>query len=351
MEQWQQILQSAVTDPAVIAKRFELSEEVLRRVSETFRFRVTKNFLSLIREKGDGIYRQCIPDPAELEDDPDLMTDPLGEGPHALVPGVLVKRYPDRCMLFVSGECASYCRFCTRKRRFGQTSDFDPARVEEGIDCIGKHPELRDVLVSGGDPFLLPDDRLEHILGRLRAIPHVEIIRIGTRTPSFLPERITVKLVRMLKKYHPLYVNVHFNHPAELVPKSISALERLANAGVPLGCQTVLLKGVNDAPAVLKELFQKLLKARVKPYYLFQCDLVYGTRHFRTPLQRGIDLIDALQCWTTGMAVPRFMVDLPGGFGKVGFSPEHRIGSDGRTIHFKNYRGELCDYRDVADEP
>lgn len=353
MERWQRSLAKSVDALHALAKRFDLPEERLQRVADAFRFRVSPYYLSLIREKGDPIYRQCIPDERELEDDPDLLDDPLGEETHALCPGV-VERYPDRCMLYVSNECATYCRFCTRKRLFrGQTCQewqaSGPA-LQRAIATIAKHSEIRDVLVSGGDPFLLTDDRIEAILKALRAIPHVEIIRIGTRTPCTLPERITTKLVRMLKKYHPLYVNVHFNHPRELTPESTCALARLADAGIPLGSQTVLLKGVNDDAETMKALMQGLLKARVRPYYLFQCDLIYGTGHFRVPVAKGLEIIRAQRCFTSGLAVPHYVIDLPRGYGKVPLTPEYLVRRDGDRLLFRNYLGELCEYPDVPEE-
>lgn len=360
LEQWQRSLLRSGDALGRVARRFGLDEARLRRVAEAFRFRVSPYYLSLIREKDDPIYRQCIPDERELEDDPDLLRDPLGEKSHSIGPGV-VERYPDRCMLYVCNECATYCRFCTRKRVFSTSpSDLEPGtrNVGRGTSDLGLdaafaaiefHTEIRDVLVSGGDPFLLTDDRLEAILKRLRAIPHVEIIRVGTRTPCTLPERVTMRLVRMLKKYHPLYVNVHFNHPRELTPQSTRALARLADAGIPLGSQTVLLKGVNDDPETMKALMQGLLSARVRPYYLFHCDLVYGTSHFRVPVSKGLEIMRALRGFTSGMAVPHYVIDLPRGRGKVPLSPDYLVRRDGNRLLFRTYLGELCEFPDVTE--
>ena len=353
MERWQQSLLRSDEALRRTAHRLGVPEDVVRRVSQTFRVRSTPYYLSLIKEKGDPIYLQCFPDEHELADDPSLLDDPLGEETHALCPG-LVKRYPDRCMLYVSGECASYCRFCTRKRllRPGRRDDSvhadaaSDAALDRALAVIAAHPEIRDVLVSGGDPFLLADDRLDSILARLRAIPHVEIIRIGTRVPCTLPERVTAKLVRMLRRHHPLFVNVHFNHPRELTPQATRALARLADAGIPLGSQTVLLKGVNDDPETMKELMLGLLRARVRPYYLFQCDLVYGTSHFRVPVSRGLEIIRALRCHTSGLAVPHYVIDLPHGKGKVALVPDPVIRRDGSRILFRNYLGESVPYPD-----
>lgn len=346
MEKWQLSLCKAIDSTDELARRFHLSPERLKHVAEVFRFRVTPYYLSLIREKGDGIYRQCVPDELELEGSPELMDDPLSEERFSPVPNI-VHRYPDRCLFLVSNECAMYCRFCTRKRKFRTPMCVDRMHIDQGLDYIRQHPEIRDVLVSGGDPFLLEDDRIEYILKNLRAISHLEIIRIGTRTPCVLPERITVKLVSMLKKYHPLYINVHFNHPDELTPQSVRALNRLADAGIPLGSQTVLLKGVNDRPEVMKLLMQKLLAARVKPYYIFQTDLVFGTEHFRTPLSCGMEIIDRLRGWTTGMAVPQYVIDLPNGGGKVPILPEYRVSKKGNVCVFRNFCGEKFEYPDL----
>jgi len=348
MEKWQRSLADALCDPDELARRFDLDREMLRRVAERFPFRIPRGYLALIRAKGDPIYRQCVPDPRELEDDPALLDDPLGEESHTLAPGV-VRRYPDRCLLMASGSCAMHCRFCTRKRKFRQPFTVSPEELRRGIECIARHPEIRDVLISGGDPFLLEDDRLEALLAEVRRIEHVEIVRIGTRTPCTLPERITRRLAAMLKKFHPLYVNVHFNHPDELTPAACRALARLADAGIPLGSQSVLLKGVNDDAETLKRLMQKLLAARVRPYYIFLPDLIYGTSHFRTSIARATALIDRLRGWTSGMAVPHLIIDLPRGYGKVALTPEHLVSRNGADCVFANYRGELCHYPDVEE--
>ncbi len=348
MEKWQIQLHNAVNSPEELARRFQLAPEKLRRVAEAFRFRVTPYYLSLIQEQGDGIYRQCIPDEEELNGSPELMDDPLFEERFSPVPNV-VHRYPDRCLFLVSDRCAMYCRFCTRKRKFRTPMCIDRAHIDEGLEYIRAHREIRDVLISGGDPFLLDDDRIEYILKNLRAIRHVEILRIGTRTPCVLPDRITLKLTRMLKKYHPLFINVHFNHPAEVTEQSTRALGRLADAGIQLGSQTVLLKGVNDNPEVMKKLMQKLLAARVRPYYIFQTDLVYGTEHFRTPVAAGLKIIDALRGWTSGLAVPQYVIDLPNGGGKVPLLPEYQVQKTGNVLTFRNFNGELFQYPDLKE--
>ena len=348
MEKWKQLLSRALTDPAEAARRFGVPEAALRRAAETFPLRISPHYLSLIREAGDPLYRQCVPDELELAPAPELLEDPLGEEAHSPAPCV-VRRYVDHCLLLVSGECATHCRFCTRKRRFGCAARGAAGRAElaAGIDCIRNTPEIRDVLVSGGDPLLLDDGELEAVLRELRAIRHVEIIRIGSRVPCMLPERVTRSLCRMLKKYHPLYMNVHFNHPAELAPPALEALGRLADAGVVLGSQTVLLRGVNDDPKVIRKLMEGLLAARVRPYYLLQMDLVRGGEHFRTPLETGVAIIDALRGHTSGLAVPHFIVDLPGGGGKVELVPQYLLRREGGRVIFRNHRGEECVYPEL----
>ena len=348
MEKWKQILSRAMTDPAEAARRFGVPEQPLRRAAEKFPFRISPHYLSLIREAGDPLYRQCVPDERELVPAPELLEDPLGEEAHSPAPCV-VHRYRDHCLLLVSGECATYCRFCTRKRRCGCGGRGADSRAElaAGIAYIGAHREIRDVLVSGGDPLLLDDGELETVLRELRAIRHVEIIRIGSRIPCMLPERVTRDLCRRLKKFHPLYMNVHFNHPAELAPPALEALGRLADAGVVLGSQTVLLRGVNDDPEVLRKLMEGLLAARVRPYYLLQMDLVRGGEHFRTPLETGIGIVDALRGHTSGLAVPHFIVDLPGGRGKVELVPQYLLRKEGRRVIFRNHLGEECVYPEV----
>ena len=346
MERWKTSLLRSGAALRAAARKFDFPEEAVRRLESVFPLCVSPHYLSLIREKGDPIWLQCIPDLRELEGSPALLDDPLGEETHVIGPGV-VKRYPDRCMLYVSNDCAMHCRFCTRKRLFRHATPVSELDLDAAIDTIRRHPEIRDVLVSGGDPLLLDDDRLDDILARLRAIPHVEIIRIGTRVPCALPERVTPRLARMLRRHAPLFVNVHFNHPRELAPEAVRALGRLADAGIPLGSQTVLLRGVNDDPDTLRELFTGLLKARVRPYYLFQCDLVYGTEHFRVPIDRGLDIMRALRCHVSGLAIPHYVVDLPRGKGKVPLSPNYLVRRDGSMWTFRNYLGERCEYPDV----
>jgi len=303
--------------------------------------------MSLIKEKDDPIYKQVIPDKRELENH-GLFDDPLAEDRDSPVNNI-VHRYPDRCLFLVSHVCASYCRFCTRKRKVGDPSKISLKYIDEGIEYIREHTEIRDVIMSGGDPLLLSDGKLEYILQKLRRIQHIEIIRIGTRVPSFLPQRITAKLVKMLKKYHPLYMNVHFNHPDELTPIAVKALGKLADAGIPLGCQTVLLKGVNDDPEIMKKLMQKLLLARVRPYYIYQADYVFGTEHFRTRVEKGLEIIKAIRGWTSGLAVPHFVIDSPGGGGKIPLLPEYVVKISDEEVVLRNYQGKTFRYTQTKE--
>lgn len=342
METWQKILQKSITKPEEIAEKFYIPLEEIEKIKQEFDIKITPYYMSLIKDKGDPIYKQVIPDIRELEDH-GLFNDPLAEDRDSPVNNI-VHRYPDRCLFLVSHVCASYCRFCTRKRKVGDPSKISLKYIDEGIEYIRQHEEIRDVIMSGGDPLLLSDDKLEYILQKLRRIQHIEIIRIGTRVPCFLPQRITAQLANMLKKYHPLYINVHFNHPDELTPIAVKALGRLANVGIPLGNQTVLLKGVNDDPKVMKKLMQKLLQARVRPYYIYQADYVFGTEHFRTRVEKGLEIIKALRGWTSGLAVPHFVIDSPGGGGKIPLLPEYVIKITNEEVILRNYEGKTFRY-------
>jgi lysine 2,3-aminomutase len=312
---WERILSQSATEPGALARRFPIDPDELERVISRYPMRVNPYYLGLIREVGDPIYRQCIPDGAEVEDERGL-EDPLNEEGASPVPG-LTHRYPDRVLFLVSGECAVYCRFCNRKRKVGRPSMVTPESIRLGLEYIRDHKEVRDVLLSGGDPLLLRDAELHGILAQVRAIPHVEIIRIGSRVPCTLPQRVTARLAGLLKAFHPLFISTHFNHPREVTTEAARACGRLADAGIPLGCQTVLLKGVNDDAGTIRELMLKLLRIRVRPYYLFQADLARGTAHFWTPLHLGLDITKRLQAQALGPGAPQFAVDLPGGGGKI----------------------------------
>ncbi len=343
MATWQQILKKSISRPADLPCRLAIDRRAMERVVARYPMRINPYYLGLARAPGDPIWKQCIPDPVELADS-QCLTDPLGEEQLSPVPN-LVHKYPDRALFLVHSRCAVYCRFCTRKRKVGTASmEITSSTIEAGLDYLRKHEEIKDVLISGGDPLLLPDDRLAAILAAIRAIPHVEIIRIGSRVPCTLPMRVTRRLAAMLKRFHPLYINTHFNHPDEITGEAARACARLADAGIPLGCQTVLLRGVNDNPAVLRKLLRKLLVIRVKPYYLFQADMTKGTNHFRTPVERGLAIMKSLLGFTSGMAVPHFAVDAPRGGGKIRLTPDYNVRLDG-GLQFQNYQGTFCAYQ------
>jgi len=344
MEQWQKALVESLTRPEELAERFFVNVEELNPVVKRYPMRVTTYYISLVQQIGDPIWLQCVPDPRELKED-GLPADPLNEEGLSPVPG-LIHRYPDRVVLIVSSTCATFCRFCMRKRYVGCPQRRNPTdSLGAALEYIEKTPEVRDVILSGGDPLLLSDEGLDEILSDLRRIRHVEIIRIGSRTPVTLPERITLRLCRMLKKHHPLYVNTHFNHPMEITARSAAACARLADSGIPIGNQTVLLKGVNDDLAVMKELMERLLRIRVRPYYIHQMDLVKGGNHFRTRIEQGLKIMEGLRGHISGMATPYYVVDLPGGKGKVPILPEY-VKKEGNTYLLRNYRGEVVEYHD-----
>lgn len=309
---------------------------------KTYPMFITPYVLSLIKAPFDPVWRQAIPDPAETEDSTG-MADPLAEEQLSAVEN-LIQRYPDRALFLISDRCALYCRFCTRKRKIGRNLTVTRQTIDAGLDYIRSDKRIKDVLLSGGDPFLLSDDALCDIISAVRRIPHVSIIRIGTRTPSVLPQRITGRLASRLKKFHPLYVNTHFNHPDEITPPAALACRRLSDAGIPLGCQTVLLKGVNDSAPVMKDLMEKLLSIRVKPYYLHHPDLTRGTAHFRSPIRTGIEIIKRLRGHTSGLCVPHYVVDLPGGKGKVAFTPENLQSVSNGHVTIKNHLGDKVKY-------
>ncbi|WP_457576511.1 KamA family radical SAM protein [Desulfomarina sp.] len=347
METWQRILHNSITSPEELLKHIACDSTALRDVIANFPMRINPYFLKLIQSADDPLGKQAIPTPEEIQDFT-CMTDPLGEDLRSPVPN-LVHKYPDRALFLVTNQCAMYCRFCTRKRKVGTDRlHVTEETLEAGYEYLRKTPTIREVLISGGDPFLLEDEKIRKILSRLRNIPSVEVIRIGTRVPSVLPMRITENLVRILKEFHPLYINTHFNHPLEITKESSRACSLLADAGIPLGCQTVLLKGINDNPETLKKLFLSLLKIRVKPYYLFQADLTKGTDHFRTRTHIGIDIMRNLYGHISGMAIPTFALDGPGGKGKIPLTPDYII-NKGKNLTFKNYLDEICTYPETGD--
>jgi len=292
------------------------------------------------------IRRQAVPVEDEYRLSPNDMIDPLGEDSHMPVPG-LVHRYPDRVLLLVVEVCSMYCRFCTRSRVVGTSAGFSrPANIDHAIDYIKAHRKIRDVLISGGDPLTLSDERLDEILTKLKAIPHVEFVRIGTRNPVTLPYRVTESLCNVLKKHKPVWMSLHFNHPKEVTPPVQRACGMLADSGVPLGSQTVLMRGINDRPAIMKKLFHELLKIRVRPYYIYQCDPVKGTAHFRTPVATGIQIIEKLRGHTTGYAVPTFVVDGPGGGGKIPLMPNYVVSVKDGVWTLRNFAGKIFTYKE-----
>lgn len=330
------------------ARVIRLTPEELRGLSAPglFRVDVTPYFASLMDPDDPAcpIRRQVIPTDRELESFEAEKTDSLSEDAHSPVPG-LVHRYPDRVLMLLTNQCASYCRFCTRSRVVGDSdSQFNTADHGRQVDYIAATPQVRDVLLSGGDPLSMSLRVLENVLRRLRDIPHVEVIRLGTRMPVFLPQRITDDLVDMLRRYHPLWMNIHFNHPREITPEVEAALARLADAGIPLGSQTVLLAGVNDCPHVMMALVQKLVKNRVRPYYIYQCDLVQGAGHFRTPVAKGIEIMEALRGHTSGYAVPTYVIDAPDGGGKVPILPNYLLSMSDSRVIVRNYEGFITTY-------
>jgi len=342
MELWQHSLQSSLTRPEALAERFSVDAAPLTAVVDRYPMRITPYYLGLIRQPGDPIWRQCVPDPLELADTAGF-PDPLNEENLSPVPGI-VHRYPDRVLFLVSGACAVYCRFCTRKRQVGCAGmRRSSAELAAGIDYIAGNRQVRDVILSGGDPLLLTDEALGDLLERLRRIPHVEMIRLGSRAPVTFPERITGNLCTLLRGFHPLYLNTHFNHPREITPQSAEACRRLADAGIPLGNQTVLLRGVNDEPSVMAALMKGLLKIRVRPYYIHHMDLVQGAGHFRTRVEQGIAIVKALRGPVSGLAVPHYVIDLPGGKGKVPVLPEY-VESLGETVVLRTPAGERVEY-------
>lgn len=345
MQTWRNLLKKSITTVDDLPPALRPDHDGISEVTNRYPMRINPYYLGLIRAKNDPLWKQAVPDIREIQDQV-CMVDPLGEEDLSQVPN-LIHKYPDRVLFLVTSQCAMYCRFCTRKRKVGTSGmTITKETIRAGLDYIKKTPRVRDVLISGGDPLLLDDERLEWILSSLRRIPSVEIIRIGSRAPCTLPMRITTRLVKILKKYHPLYINTHFNHPNEITPESRLACIRLADAGIPLGCQTVLLRGVNGHPDTMKELMRKLLMIRVKPYYLFQTDLTLGTNHFRTPIETGLEIMKSLIGHTSGLGVPTYAVDAPGGGGKIPLTPNY-VQKLGDQLVFTNFCGRSFMYENV----
>jgi lysine 2,3-aminomutase len=330
----------------------DLERRAFSRTVDKFPMSVTPYYLSLIEAddyENDPVFRQAFPSPHELEIGRFDMKDPLHEDKDSPAEGI-THRYPDRVLFHVSNLCSMYCRHCTRKRKVGDVDSVPSKKtLQKGIEYIRNTPQVRDVLLSGGDPFMLSDERLDWILGELRAIEHVDVVRIGSRMPVVLPYRITDDLVNMLKKHHPLWLNTHFNHPRELTDTSRAALAKLADAGIPLGNQSVLLAGVNDCPRLIKTLNHKLVKNRVRPYYLYQCDLSEGLTHFRTPVGKGIEIMESLRGHTSGFAVPTYVIDAPGGGGKIPVMPNYVVSWGTNKVILRNYEGVITTYAEPKD--
>ena len=326
-------------------------EEGVKKTLQTLRMAITPYYISLIDPNNPDcpVRKQAVPTGKETYQSPADLLDPLHEDEDSPVPG-LTHRYPDRVLLLITDMCSMYCRHCTRRRFAGQ-KDGESAieRIDRAIDYIARTPQVRDVLLSGGDALMVSDERLEYIISKLRQIPHVEIVRIGSRTPVVCPQRITDNLVNMLKKYHPVWLNTHFNHPQEVTKEAAEACARLANAGVPLGNQTVLLRGVNDCVNTMKKLMHELVKMRVRPYYIYQCDLSMGIEHFRTPVSKGIEIIEGLRGHTSGYAVPTFVVDAPGGGGKTPVMPQYVISQAPGKVVLRNFEGVITTYTEPTD--
>jgi len=349
---WRWQNRNRVRTLAELERMIDLSDderEAIKRHTGALPVGITPYYASLLdpQNAGQGLRRTVVPVLNEYEITRGEDADPLGEDTHSPVPG-LVHRYPDRVLLLVTNFCSVYCRYCTRARMVGSAGERSVKKsdIELALEYIEQTPAVRDVLISGGDPLSLDDDRLEYILRRLSKIKHVEFVRIGSKQPVVQPMRITASLLMILKRYHPLWMSLHFTHPDELTPEVAEACSRLANAGIPLGSQTVLLKDVNDDEETMRELMHGLLKIRVKPYYLYQCDPISGSSHFRTPVSRGVELIRSMRGYTTGYALPNYVIDAPGGGGKIPIAPDYIVGYEGNDLLLKSFDGETYRYPD-----
>ncbi|HYM79023.1 MAG TPA: KamA family radical SAM protein [Candidatus Dormibacteraeota bacterium] len=328
-------------------------ESALHAGKRLFRFAITPHYATFIdpADLNCPMRKQAIPLGGEFDIDPYEMPDPLAEDSHSPAP-FITHRYPDRVLFLMTHECALYCRYCTRRRVVGDQQSPTNQDLDEAFAYLERHTEIRDVLISGGDPLAATDSRLEMIIARLRSISHIEIVRIGTRMPVVMPQRVTPELMAMLRKYHPIWINTHFNHPFELSsPATRAAMERIADAGIPSGNQTVLLRGVNDCPVVMRQLVHALLKVRCRPYYLYACDLSEGLGHFRAKVETGVAIIEALRGHTTGFAVPTFVIDAPGGGGKIPISPNYVEKEHDSTYTLRNFEGQRFEYHEGKDTP
>ncbi|MDP4796048.1 MAG: KamA family radical SAM protein [Rhodospirillales bacterium] len=350
---WRWQLRSRIKSLAELERIFVLSDgerDAVNQHEGSLPVGITPYYASLMSrtDANEPLRRTHIPVGTEYLKTPGEADDPLGEDHDSAVPG-LVHRYPDRVLFLSTAFCSTYCRYCTRSRMVGEAGgdyNFSKSQWDKALEYIEAHTEIRDVLISGGDPLTLSDDRLDYLLGRLRAIKHVEFIRLGTKVPVVLPMRVTKSLTAILKKHHPLWMSLHFTHPSELTREVSESTARLADAGIPLGSQTVLLQGVNDEVDIMRRLFHGLLMRRVRPYYLYQCDPITGSSHFRTPISKGIEIIEGLRGHTTGYAVPQYVIDAPGGGGKIPLLPEYLVGRDGDDILLRNFEGGIYRYPD-----
>jgi lysine 2,3-aminomutase len=348
---WQWQLRHRITSSRQLGKMIRLSENEKNSFhfqNATLPLAITPYYLNLIDPDNpdQSLRRSMVPVTGELLVSAGESTDPLGEEGHSPIPG-LIHRYPDRVLFLVTDYCSSYCRYCTRSRMVGKRRSGGKRQWQKAIDYIAANPAVRDVLLSGGDPLTLADEQIEWLLSRLRKIPHVELIRIGTKTPAVLPQRITPELTAILKKYHPLWISIHCTHPDELTSEMQEACCRLSDAGIPLGSQTVLLAGINDSIETIRRLMHGLIKVRVRPYYLYQCDPIHGSSHFRTSVSKGLEIYQGLRGHTTGYAVPTYVIDAPGGGGKIPLIPETVVGRDSGDLLIKNYEGKIFRYPDL----
>jgi len=349
-DSWRWQLKNRITSPRRMAGVLGLESAFGLGEDNVFPAAVTPYYL-WVASRSRAVQRCILPDIRETDIRPYEMADPLGEEGHSPVPGI-VHRYPDRVLFLVTEFCSTYCRYCTRSRLVGKTGHHSDMRSwQAALEYIRAHPEVRDVLLSGGDPLTLPDMKIEWLLSQLQSIPHVEIVRIGTKVPAVLPQRITPALVRMLRRYHPLFISLHFAHPDEITPETAAACNRLADGGIPLGSQTVLLAGVNDDVDTMKRLMHGLVRNRVRPYYLYQCDPIPGSTHFRTPVATGLSIIQGLRGHTSGYCIPTYVIDAPGGGGKVPLQPDYALGREGENIMLRNYEGRVFQYPDVNAGP
>ncbi|HMA67807.1 MAG TPA: KamA family radical SAM protein [Desulfosalsimonadaceae bacterium] len=340
---WRDTLAASLTTAEELAQSLPIDADAVRAVIRRYPMRINPYFLSVIKAGGAPLWRQAVPDAAELDPDELLAPDPLKEEPQSPVPH-LIHRYPDRVVFMISSRCAVYCRHCMRKRRLGSGERVADGDISRGIAYIRENPGIREVILSGGDPLLVSDERLEKICRLLKKIAHVEVLRIHSRAPCTLPSRISSDLALLLASFQPLYLNIQFNHPAELTHEAVAACARLADAGIPLGSQSVLLQGVNDNAQVMASLMRELLKNRIRPYYLHHADPVEGTRHFRTSIDRGLSIMRHLRGRISGMGVPDYMIDLPGGGGKIPLLPEYVAGVEKDRLIVRNYKGEKYVY-------